>query len=146
MSVRHDKFLMAQSWRKPICAVMRLRLSKSHGANGLRHELFLRAQPWRMAHVLGLPVQVLCSGSPLAAFALAPDRKSQRPPGVEQSPRAGTNCRKACTDESRLFGSRWLPQTTCEGCAGSSGDLLPPRHPRLHHGSFLINQMPNRIG
>jgi len=26
-------------------------------------------------------------------------------------------------------GNRWLPQTTCADCAGSSGDLLPPSPP-----------------
>jgi len=28
-----------------------------------------------------------------------------------------------------LFGNRWLPQTTGEGCVGSSGVLLPPSPP-----------------
>jgi len=32
---------------------------------------------------------------------------------------------KACTDESRLFGNRWLPQTN----AGCSGGSLPPSPP-----------------
>src|SRR5438105_11234567 len=31
--------------------------------------------------------------------------------------------------KSRLFGNRWLPQTTCANNAGSSGDLLPPSPP-----------------
>jgi hypothetical protein len=31
--------------------------------------------------------------------------------------------------KSRLFGNRWLPQTTCADCAGSSGGLLPPSPP-----------------
>src|SRR5262245_58787309 len=35
----------------------------------------------------------------------------------------------ACTHKSRLFGNRWLPQTTCADCAGSSGDLPPPSPP-----------------
>ena len=30
---------------------------------------------------------------------------------------------------SRLLGIRWVPQATCAGCAGSSGDLLPPSPP-----------------
>src|ERR1700750_2654971 len=29
----------------------------------------------------------------------------------------------------RLFGNRWLPQTTCSSCAGCSGGLLPPSPP-----------------
>jgi hypothetical protein len=33
---------------------------------------------------------------------------------------------KALTHKSRLFGNRWLPQTTYAGC---SGDLLPPSPP-----------------
>jgi hypothetical protein len=37
---------------------------------------------------------------------------------------------RVCTHESRLFGNRWPPQTTCADCAaGSSGDLLPPSPP-----------------
>ena len=36
---------------------------------------------------------------------------------------------RARTHKSRLFGNRWLPQTTCADCAGSSGDLLPPSPP-----------------
>src|SRR5262245_16218868 len=32
-------------------------------------------------------------------------------------------------DESRLFGNRWHPQTTCAGCVESSGNLLPPSPP-----------------
>src|SRR5262249_11419006 len=31
--------------------------------------------------------------------------------------------------KSPFFGNRWLPQTTCADCAGSSGDLLPPSPP-----------------
>src|SRR5262249_12662845 len=37
---------------------------------------------------------------------------------------------RACTHKSRLLGNRWLPQTTCTGCARDvSGDLLPPSPP-----------------
>jgi hypothetical protein len=36
---------------------------------------------------------------------------------------------RPCPHKSRLFGNRWLPQTTCAGCAGSSGNLLPPSPP-----------------
>jgi hypothetical protein len=28
------------------------------------------------------------------------------------------------------IGNRWLPQTTCAGCAGCSGNLLTPSPPR----------------
>jgi len=35
----------------------------------------------------------------------------------------------ACTHKSRLFGNRWLPQTTRADRAGSSGNLPPPSAP-----------------
>ena len=43
---------------------------------------------------------------------------------------AGTCLRRlARTHKSRLFGNRWLPQTTCADCAGSSRDFLLPSQP-----------------
>src|SRR5258708_264731 len=36
---------------------------------------------------------------------------------------------RARTHKSRLFGNRWLPQTTCADYAGSSGRLPPPSPP-----------------
>src|SRR6516164_7789829 len=35
----------------------------------------------------------------------------------------------AYLSKSRLFGNRWLPQTTCADCARCSGDLPPPSPP-----------------
>jgi hypothetical protein len=43
--------------------------------------------------------------------------------------RCSSQALRARTHKLRLFGNRWLPQTTCADCAGISGDLLPPSQP-----------------
>jgi hypothetical protein len=44
----------------------------------------------------------------------------------------------ACTHKSRLFGNRWLPQTTCADGPGSSGNLPPPSPPAALASYFFL--------
>src|SRR6266566_3553727 len=61
-----------------------------------------------------------CYNNYLVNFALQIWLTSTRPRPAQKSPPG---------HKSRLFGNRWLPQTTYADCAGSSGDLPPPSPP-----------------
>ncbi len=55
-----------------------------------------------------------------------------------RSPRPNAAAAKACTHESRLFGNRWLPQTSCEGCRRKHKQLLlPPPFSFLDYIEFI---------
>jgi hypothetical protein len=49
MSLRHELFFMAQSWRKTSLRRHDERPKKNHGAIGLRLGFFLTARSWRTA-------------------------------------------------------------------------------------------------